>query len=143
MASPVPNPCCDTADECRADSFPKFVCQTSKAEPAPSRRASAMPSPNQRYLAKPASVGRPHVCSDYPQESQRLGEQGTVILEFVIETDGSVARVKVFKSSGSDRLDMAAIQCARTWRYRPAIGENGKPVAVPWKAGVEWKLNRR
>lgn len=92
-------------------------------------------------ISSPASVGRPHVCiQDYPSISQRLNEQGTTTLQFKIEADGSVSGVNVAESSGHDRLDQAAVNCAQSWHYKPAM-QNGQPVAVNWKAQVKWQLH--
>jgi protein TonB len=92
-------------------------------------------------ISSPASIGKPHVClQDYPAISVRLGEQGTTVLAFTITVDGHVENVHVATSSGSERLDNAAVQCASSWRYRPAVEKNN-PVAVPWKAEVKWVLH--
>jgi protein TonB len=76
---------------------------------------------------------------NYPPISQRLGEEGVTLLAFTVTTDGGVANITVAKSSGSERLDSAAVSCAGSWRYKPAI-EAGKPVSVSWKTNVVWKL---
>lgn len=92
-------------------------------------------------ISSPASIGKPHVClQDYPAISVRLGETGTTTLAFTITVDGHVENVHVANSSGSERLDNAAVNCAASWRYRPAVEKNN-PVAVPWKAEVKWVLH--
>ncbi len=92
-------------------------------------------------ISTPASVGKPHVClQDYPAISVRLGEQGTTTIGFTITVDGHVENVHVVNSSGSERLDNAAVNCAGSWRYKPAV-EAGKPVSVPWRAEVKWVLH--
>jgi periplasmic protein TonB len=97
-----------------------------------------------KYQAAPASIGRPHTCgSDYPALSLRLGEQGVTLLSFHIMVDGSISDIKVSKTSGSDRLDEAAVKCASRWKYKPAIGETGQPTEAPWKANVVWDLKSR
>lgn len=91
-------------------------------------------------ISTPASIGKPHVClQDYPAISVRLGEQGTTTIGFTITVEGHVENVHVVNSSGSERLDNAAVTCASHWRYKPAV-EAGHPVAVPWKAEVKWVL---
>ncbi|MDE2184314.1 MAG: energy transducer TonB [Alphaproteobacteria bacterium] len=91
-------------------------------------------------ISSPASIGRPHSCmQDYPAISQRLGEEGTVTMKFTITPDGSVENPQVVKSSGSERLDQAALECVPGWRYKPAIQE-GHPVSVSWQAQVVFKL---
>ncbi len=97
--------------------------------------------PEKPAITSPASIGRPHVCQqDYPPISQRLNEEGTTTLQFQITADGSVTGVSVANSSGHDRLDQAAVNCASSWHYKPAM-QNGQPVAVTWKAQVKWQLH--
>ena len=58
----------------------------------------------------------------YPPESLRRKEQGTVTLLLSITPDGTVSDAKVEQSSGSPRLDNAAIQWVKQrWRYEPAM----------------------
>jgi len=100
------------------------------------------PAPPPKVLASsPVSIGRAHTClQNYPEISVRLNEEGTTTLAFKIQTDGSVTNVTVAKSSGSERLDNAAVSCAERWRYKPAIQE-GNPVETNWQAAVQWKLH--
>lgn len=56
----------------------------------------------------------------YPSLSRRLREQGTVVLEVLIKTDGSVGDVRIKESSGFKRLDNTAMKAVRQWRYTPA-----------------------
>lgn len=56
----------------------------------------------------------------YPSLSRRLREQGTVILEVLIKTDGTVGDVRIKESSGFKRLDDTAMKAVRQWRYTPA-----------------------
>jgi protein TonB len=92
-------------------------------------------------ISAPASVGKPHVClQDYPPISVRLAEQGVTKIGFTITPEGRVENVHVVNSSGSERLDNAAVNCASSWRYKAAIKDN-VPVAVPWQAEVKWVLH--
>lgn len=91
-------------------------------------------------ISSPVSIGRPHTCQqEYPAISMRLGEQGTTTVSFTVNPDGSVSNPKVVQSSGSERLDQAALSCVTEWHYKGAIQE-GKPIAVQWKAAVKWQL---
>ncbi|TAK08863.1 MAG: energy transducer TonB, partial [Rhizorhabdus sp.] len=65
----------------------------------------------------------------YPLESRRRKEQGTVLLRLLIGTDGRVAQISIAQSSGFERLDQAALQAARSWRWQPMI-RDGQPVEV-------------
>jgi protein TonB len=75
---------------------------------------------------------------DYPQMSRRLGEQGTVVLRVMISPDGRAGEIQLSKSSGHARLDRAAIEAVREWRFVPAL-KGGRPVA----AWYEWRWEFR
>ena len=77
----------------------------------------------------------------YPILAKALGEQGKVILQFVVGVDGRVHDAKVIKSSGYPQLDNAALDAVtKNWRYRPAI-KDGKPIAVKTKVAINYKLD--
>jgi protein TonB len=65
----------------------------------------------------------------YPTESRRKREQGTVVLSLVVGLDGAVEQISVSSSSGSDRLDRAALDAVRRWRWEPIV-RSGQPVKV-------------
>ncbi|ATE64074.1 energy transducer TonB [Rhizorhabdus dicambivorans] len=65
----------------------------------------------------------------YPMESRRKKEQGTVVLRLLIGTDGRVAQISIAQSSGFERLDQAALQAVRGWRWQPVV-RDGQPVEV-------------
>ena len=74
----------------------------------------------------------------YPALSKRLGEQGTVLLRVLITADGKAGAVEIKKSSGFERLDRAAIEAVKQWKFNPATLD-GKPiddwhlVSIPFK----------
>jgi len=118
---------------------PDFVIQTDAPATTAITTQSHVATPQ---ISTPASIGRPHFCGNqYPSISLRLGEEGTTTLGFRIGTDGSVVDPHITNSSGSQRLDNAAIECVSSWRYRAAV-QNGQPVEVPWQANVVWRLPR-
>ncbi|HEX3432086.1 MAG TPA: energy transducer TonB [Rhizomicrobium sp.] len=107
------------------------------ATPAPIPPAPPKP----QGITAPVSIGRSHNCEEeYPAMAVRLNQQGTTTIRFMVNADGSVSNVHVAKSSGHEMLDDAAIRCASSWRYRPAL-QNGQAVAAPWMTDVRWKLN--
>lgn len=65
----------------------------------------------------------------YPVPSLRLKEQGTVVLSVLVGTDGTVAEIGVARSSGYSRLDKAALEAVRRWRWSPTLVA-GAPVQV-------------
>lgn len=64
------------------------------------------------YLKNPAP--------DYPSLSRRMREQGTVHLDVTVAPDGTAKQVKLSRSSGYTRLDEAALETVRRWRFVPA-----------------------
>lgn len=76
----------------------------------------------------------------YPVESRRKREQGTVVVRLLIGTDGRVADISIAQSSGFARLDQAALQAIRGWRWQPVIRE-GQPVEVRGLYTMPFTLN--
>lgn len=73
---------------------------------------------------------------DYPQESIIRNETGTTRIRFVVEANGVVSSVTIAKSSGSSRLDQAALEKASSCRFTPAKRAGlaiKKTVIVPYR----------
>lgn len=100
---------------------PRKSTQTSVAKdaaggPAPMATLTEMP--------KVVADSRP----DYPEEARRLGVQGKVGLELVIDEQGRVAQARVVKPL-HPLLDKAALEAAWGLKFTPAKRE-GKPVST-------------
>lgn len=65
----------------------------------------------------------------YPRRAAQRGQEGFVVVEFTIATDGSVKDPRVVESSSSV-FESAAIAAVRRWKYNPQI-VNGEPVERP------------
>jgi len=87
------------------------------APPAPVD-APAPPAPVIQPRSDAAHLNNP--APRYPRLSRRLGEEGRVLFDVHILPDGSVGEIKLKRSSGFARLDEAALQAVRHWRYVPA-----------------------
>jgi protein TonB len=57
----------------------------------------------------------------YPTISQRMSEEGVVLVRATITPYGTIGDVVVQTSSGFPRLDDAAIKAVREWRFAPAM----------------------
>ena len=68
-------------------------------------------SANAQWAAKPA----PHL----PRTVLEQGQSGSVVLDLVFESDGSVKDVRVVRSSGVAGLDEVAREGAMRWRMAP------------------------
>lgn len=64
------------------------------------------------YLHRPNPV--------YPAVSKRLREAGTVLLRVSLDASGSVSDITIQTTSDFPRLDQAAIEAVRQWRFIPA-----------------------
>jgi protein TonB len=62
----------------------------------------------------------------YPPASRRAGEQGTVRLKVLVDTSGRASNVQVTASSGFPRLDQAAMEAVRKWRFVAATDGTNK-----------------
>ena len=61
----------------------------------------------------------------YPAIAKAAQVQGTVVVEVIVDDKGAVASTKVI--SGPPMLIQAAIDCVKTWTYRP-FEKEGQPV---------------
>ena len=64
---------------------------------------------------------------EYPASSRRRNEQGRVVLRVELAEDGRIDGAAVRSSSGSSRLDQAALNAVKAWRCRPVV-RNGVAV---------------
>lgn len=115
------------------------------AKPAVAASANPMPvapAEAEPRAAEPMPVTLPHLnanyldnpAPDYPPVSRELSEQGRVLVRAMVNADGHVKQVLLRKSSGFSRLDQAALDSVKNWRFVPARrGEQPVPawVVVP------------
>jgi TonB family protein len=77
---------------------------------------------------------------DYPAESLRLREEGTVTMDLCISRTGAVESAKLLKSSGYPALDEAALKWMSKLAVSPAT-RDGKPIAVcNYPLAYQWSL---
>lgn len=67
--------------------------------------------------------------AQFSDEAVKAKYQGTVLVSAIIGADGRVIDAKVVKSLGLG-LDENAVAAVKTWRFKPALGPDGKPTAV-------------
>jgi len=73
----------------------------------------------------------------YPEIAMASRVQGIVILEIMLDEQGSVASAKVLRSQ--PLLDQAAIDAVRQWKFTPTF-LNGAPVSVIMTVTVNFSL---
>lgn len=67
------------------------------------------------------------VEAPYPPKMLRQGKTGTVVVQLVVEKDGSVSSVDVIGGSGQPEFEQAVMRVAYQWTFVPAT-RNGRPV---------------
>jgi protein TonB len=80
-------------------------------------------------------------CPDpkYSEEARKAKYSGTVTLQVVITPDGRAIEIQVVKGPGLG-LEEKAVEAVKQWRFKPALGPNGKPVAVVVPIEVLFRL---
>ena len=73
----------------------------------------------------------------YPQEAFIKKIEGTVVVEFLIDSSGRVVRARVIQSV--PLLDAAALQTVYQWLFQPAV-KHGRPVATIARAPVHFRI---
>ena len=75
----------------------------------------------------------------YPRRAFQLGQQGTVTLHALINSNGKPDDLKVESSSGHRLLDKAALVAVASWEFEPRI-ENGRRVASWVRVPVNFRI---
>ena len=66
----------------------------------------------------------------YPALSRRRGEKGRVVLRVFVSAQGEAQQVQLHGSSGFERLDQAAQDAVKQWRFVPA--KQGEQAISAW-----------
>ena len=116
------------------------------ADPGPSMSSGAVahvPLPEPVVLGAAVDPRHPLTQPAYPAASIRMNEEGALSLSVLVGADGRVREAKVAQSSGSSRLDQAAVAEAKTrWHLRPAT-RNGVPFEQWLTLRVVFRLENR
>lgn len=127
VQTPVPTPTVQTAPEPVPVSVAAPTMAVTPGPVAPTSAPAAPPSIVQGGdLGAQIVAGKP---PRYPIESRRKREQGTVVLTLTLGLDGAVDSIAISQSSGFARLDKAARDAVKGWRWKPMI-RDGQPVQV-------------
>ena len=82
-------------------------------------------------IAPHVDLTQPHV-QEYPDSAQSSGEEGAVLVNVFVGSNGKPAKIRVAQSSGFADLDDAAVESVLNWRFVPAM-RNGRPTS-DWAA---------
>lgn len=104
---------------------------TGSASAGASANTFVGPSASADYLNNP--------YPKYPKVSLRRKEVGTVWLALTVTAEGLAKDVRIKKTSGYARLDKAAVEAVKGWRFRPAR-RFGQPVDAEYELPIHFKL---
>jgi TonB family protein len=76
---------------------------------------------------------------EYPAIAVRQRLEGEVLLEVYVDSNGSVKRVIVLRSSGHRVLDRAAVEAVQGWQGRPAM-RGGEAIEKVERLPIQFKL---
>ncbi|HEY3919894.1 MAG TPA: energy transducer TonB [Stellaceae bacterium] len=109
---------------------PTVVTNVAPATPAPTAPVRTTPHVDLAHSSQP----------DYPPEARRLSEQGSLVLQVLVEPDGRVSDAKLVQSSGFPLLDQAALAGVKTnYRFTPGTVD-GKPQPMWFTFRFVWRL---
>jgi TonB family protein len=89
-----------------------------------------------------SQAGKPHIIHsgvpEYTKEALDAKIEGTVVLSFLVGSDGSVSEIKVLKRLGYG-LDEKAIECFQLWQLSPAAS-HGEPISQYATVEINFRL---
>jgi TonB family protein len=81
-------------------------------------------------LTLPGKIMGPGSRDFYPPISARHGEQGTILVSFVVETDARTSSAVVLESSRNARLDKAALEFVASLTFKSPAYRGFTPVRM-------------
>ena len=77
----------------------------------------------------------------YPSKAKKNGIQGKVVVQFIVERDGSISNTEIVEpiGGGCDEAALAAFKKMPKWN--PGLKKGGEPVRVQHKLPIGFYLN--
>jgi protein TonB len=92
-------------------------------------------------VTNPVLIQESKVEPEYPELARVARLEGNVILQAIIQADGSVGNIEVLRTNRPNMgFEDAAILAVSQWAYKPAL-QNGRPVEVYFTVFVDFKLH--
>lgn len=143
---PAPTPPVSTAPSTTPQPPAELVPALRPAEPIAPPASAPVPAPPQAAPAPPPVV-QPRFDAayldnprpPYPGVSRRQGEEGEVRLRVRVDPAGLAQQVEIQQGSGYPRLDQAALDTVRQWRFVPAR-QGDQPVAASVIVPIQFTL---
>ncbi len=119
-----------------------------KAEPKPEPKPELKPVPVP--IVEPKPVPRAPVYTEaaqtfapqpaIPDDLRGTALDTTVVVEIVVDENGSPSDVRLAKPTGNDELDRIALDTARKWKFKPAL-RDGQPVQSRVRLHIEFQVS--
>jgi protein TonB len=117
----------------------KSESQTPSTTVAPATASGSSGTPIQTDIGKLIVVYQPDADAYYPSFSKRSGEQGEVVVRLIIDEAGNVEDLAILRSSSFPRLDRAATEIGRRYRFKPFL-VNGSPARISTNLLIKFNL---
>ena len=112
-----------------------------KSNDSPNKKSNDNKISQNKNLSKAfykiGSINNPH--PPYPLIARKKGFEGKLILEVLVNEDGSVKNTRIRKSSGYEILDTVSKETVKKWTFIPAKKE-GKPVEDQVRVPIKFVL---
>ena len=122
--------------------------QSENADPAPTVQKSQQPGEEDVFVV---TEDMPELLPDrqtamqnmmqeiqYPEAAKKAGKEGRVIVQFIVDEEGSVTSPQVLQGKG-DALDAEAIRVVETLHFKPGM-QKGQPVKAKMALPINFKL---
>ena len=138
-SEPSSTPPADASEAKTAEAAKAVESQTPNAAVAPASSQGTAGTPIQTDIGKLVVVYQPDADPYYPSFSKRAGEQGEVVVRLIIDETGIVEEVALLRSSGFPRLDRAASEIGKRYRFKP-YSVNGNPARISTNLLIKFNL---
>lgn len=125
----IPSPAVATVETDTSTEQADATISAAAVPPQPGITRSAVAETTPLELADLNVVCPQQTTPVYPLASRRLHETGQVVLKIALDNTGRILSSEIRQSSGSGRLDRAALETVRAWRCQPAR-RDGQAVAA-------------
>ena len=136
---PSSTPPADASQAKAAEAAKAAESQTANAAVAPASSQGTAGTPIQTDIGKLVVVYQPDADPYYPSFSKRAGEQGEVVVRLIIDETGIVEDVALLRSSGFARLDRAATEIGKRYRFKP-YSVNVNPARISTNLLIKFNL---
>jgi protein TonB len=136
---PIPKQTSESTSQAQQQNKADSPSQMQNASVAPATNGGSSGTPIQTDIGKLEVVYEPDADAYYPSFSKRSGEQGSVVVRLIIDETGVVEDIALLQSSTYPRLDRAATEIGKRYRFKPFIVK-GSPQRISTNLLIKFNL---